>query len=595
VNWRIGWLLAAILEARIVTPGRPTAKHPLLHRFEPQLPAGGADTASQTYQPRGNFMHDSRSLALALLSRRARLLLVSVVFAVLPAKAAVIQGFQDSLITSIGSPTALAFTPDGRILVTTKGGSLYVVRNGQLLPGPALGIPPSQICTESERGLLGVAVDPGYATNHFIYVFYTFRRPDAVCVNRVSRFELPNDVASPASQVVLVDNMPSPAGNHNGGDLQIGKDGLLYVTIGDGGCDYAGNSGCGGANDAARDQHVLTGKVLRVTTAGGIPASNPFQGAGTAACAVTGATTAGNRCRETFAWGFRNPFRLAMDPNAAGTRFFVNDVGQGLWEEVDEGQSGADYGWNLCEGAHANNSTGPCSAAPAGMVPPVYEYRHGVTIPGTTSPTNCNSITGGAFVPNGLWSGFDGVYLFADFVCGEIFRLTTVGGYAASDFASALGGVVHLAFGPHGERQALYYTTFAGGGQVRRITGDLSFHTLAPCRLVDTRRAPGPTGGPALQPNATRSFPAVGSCGVPPSAVAIAVNLTVAAPTAPGSITAYATGSTPPGTSNLNFTAGQTRANNAVVMLGANTHFSVLSGFASGSAHLAVDVVGYFE
>src|SRR6185295_9117130 len=112
-------------------------------------------------------------------------------------------------------------------------------------------------------------------------------------------------------------------GNHNAGDVEFGKDGYLYIAVGDGGCDYAGESGCAGSNDASRDQQTLTGKVLRITADGGIPPTNPFQGAGTARCNVTGGTVAGNRCQETFAWGFRNPFRMAFNPNATGTVFRI--------------------------------------------------------------------------------------------------------------------------------------------------------------------------------------------------------------------------------------------------------------------------------
>ena len=389
-----------------------------------------------------------------------------------PLAATVPAGFTDSLVTTLGSPTALAFTPDGRLLITRQPGVLRIYQGSALLATPALTFPASSICNNSERGLLGVAVDPAFATTRHIFLFYTFEQPGGNCVNRVSRFTLPDtNVIDIGTELVLVDNMPSPAGNHNAGDLHFGRDGFLYISIGDGGCDYANNSGCAGANDAARDQHVLTGKILRITKTGGIPASNPFQGAGTARCNVTGQTTAGNKCQETFAWGLRNPFRFSMDPNNAGTRFFINDVGQGRWEEIDEGTAGADYGWNLCEGAHNNNSDGACTNAPPGHVGPVYNYRHDQTIPGTTSPTNCNSITGGAFVPNGAWPGFDGSYLFGDFVCGEIFKLTFSGGsWSATDFGQSLGGVTTMIFGPHGNGgQALYYTTYANGGEVRRV------------------------------------------------------------------------------------------------------------------------------
>jgi glucose/arabinose dehydrogenase len=329
-----------------------------------------------------------------------------------------------------------------------------------------------------------VAVDPNHVVNRYVYLFYTRRKPGGDCntaspitpltaVNRVSRFTLPaSDVLDLASEVVLVDEMPSPAGNHNAGDLAFGRDGYLYVSIGDGGCDYAGG-GCAGSNDASRDEHVLTGKILRVAVLPdgrtSIPPTNPFQGADSERCALTGRTvTPGKtRCQETFAWGLRNPFRFAMDPNAAGTRLFINDVGQGTREEIDLGQGGADYGWNCKEGTLV---TGACPSVPPGAVDPVFDYGRGA-VPGTTA-SGCASITGGAFVPTGIWPGaYDGTYLFADFVCGWIFRLSAAGPYTAADFATGLGNssATSLTFGPFGATQALYYTTYAAGGQVRRI------------------------------------------------------------------------------------------------------------------------------
>jgi glucose/arabinose dehydrogenase len=388
---------------------------------------------------------------------------------------------------TLSGPTALALTPDGRTLIALQGGDLRAAQNGSVVPTPALSLG-TKVCSTSERGLLGVAVDPRFATNNFIFLYYTFRKfPNAAnpCltgqptspdnpVNRVSRFVLPpSNVIDPQTEVVLVDNIPSANGNHNGGDLHFGKDGFLYISIGDGGADYAGDSGSGGANDAARDKHKLLGKILRIDRDGGIPPTNPFQGANTGRCNVTGGTTPGNHCQETFAWGLRNPFRFSMDSNAAGVRFFINDVGQDSWEEIDEGQAGADYGWNCREGRHTNNTSGPCNPTPAGMVEPIFEYQHGFTIPGTTSPSTCDAITGGAFVPNGLWPNSDGAYLAADYTCGVIFRITKPGStWGASDFVSNLGSnsATSLVFGPYGNAQGLYYTTYAGGGQIWVIT-----------------------------------------------------------------------------------------------------------------------------
>ncbi len=363
---------------------------------------------------------------------------------------------------NVESPTALAFTPSGRLLVTTQFGEVRVIDGGTLLAAPALDLA-GDLCTADEMGLLGVAVDPAFAAaSGYVYLYYTRSKPGR-CVNRVSRFAMSGTTIDAGSELVLVDEIPA-TGNHNAGDVRFGKDGYLYVSVGDGGCDHAGDSGCAGQNDASRDEHVLVGKILRITADGGIPASNPFQGAGTARCNVTGRTTAGNRCQETFAWGLRNPFRFAFDPNAASTRFYVNDVGQGVWEEIDLGQAGADYGWNVREGPCANGSETNCGPPPAGMTNPIYAYSH--------SATGCAAITGGAFVPNGAWpASYDGAYLYGDYTCGKIFQLASdgSGGFTRTEFATGVGAVVNMTFGPSANGQALYYTNYDDGGEVRRI------------------------------------------------------------------------------------------------------------------------------
>lgn len=381
-------------------------------------------------------------------------------------------GFEDSVVAAIPSPTALAFTPDGRLLITTQTGALKVIENDVLRRASALDLS-SSICTNSERGVLGIAVDPAFSTNHFIYLYYTFNK-SGVCekntarspVNRVARFTLSNtSIADRASELVLIDNIPSPNGNHNGGDLHFGPDGYLYVSVGDGGCDYAGDSGCAGVNDASRDQHVLLGKLLRITRDGAIPPGNPFVGSGTGRCNVNGRTTAGQKCQETFAWGFRNPFRFAFDLEPGSNRLFVNDVGQDTWEEVNHIVAGADYGWNVWEGLCANASTTNCGTPPAGMTNPIYAYGHG---------SGCASITGGAFIPAGVWpTAYQGAYIFGDYVCGSLFTISKAadGSYTRSSFDTGLGAnsAVAMTFGPYGGTQALYFTTYANGGQVRRV------------------------------------------------------------------------------------------------------------------------------
>jgi uncharacterized protein (TIGR03437 family) len=406
-----------------------------------------------------------------------RLLLALILSAPLFAQAT----FDRAVVASIPAPTAIAFTPGGRMLATSQSGALRIVENDILLPVPALTIPASRICTNSERGLLGVAVDPDFSSNGFVYLYYTFRPAGSNCgsranptpLNRVSRFTMTGNTVDPASEKPLIDNIPSWNGNHNGGDLHFGNDGYLYISVGDSGCDPYGN-GCAGANDAARDVHTLLGKILRIDRDGGIPPNNPFTGPGTQRCHLANAP-AGIRCQETYAWGLRNPFRIAFDRNDPDiNRFFILDVGQDVREEINLGAPGADYGWNSREGACVNGSRTNCPPPPAGVTDPIFAYPHGVTVPGTGS-SGCNSISGGAFVPAGAFTPeYDGAFVYADYVCGKLFVLSPQpgGAWRARDFtADTPGSAVHLAFGPFGRnRQALYYTTYSNGGQIRRIS-----------------------------------------------------------------------------------------------------------------------------
>jgi glucose/arabinose dehydrogenase/PKD repeat protein len=406
--------------------------------------------------------------------------------------------------TNVANPTSLDFTPDGRMLITTQTGNLMVFQNGALVPTPALSFPSSKLCFNSERGLLGVAVDPAFAANRYIYLYYTFNRFNNNCptdsttspVNRVSRFVLQdNNTVSFASETVLLTNIPSLNGNHNGGDLHFGADGYLYISVGDSGCkmksEGSGDTSlCAGDNSNARSLSILSGKILRIMTDGSIPPGNPLasnpSGVRCGNPANSGIYLGTGHCQEMFAWGLRNPFRFSFKPGT--NQFNINDVGQGTWEEIDQGLINADYGWNIREGHCGNGLVEPCSPNPAGLTPPIYDYPH---------TTGCDSITGGAFVPSGVWpSAFDNIYLYADYVCGKIFKLAPPTGgsttYTATEFASNLGGLTTLRFGPYNNTQALYYLTYTGGcnggfcGQVRRIA-----FTNAPTAVISAN----PTAG----------------------------------------------------------------------------------------------------
>jgi glucose/arabinose dehydrogenase len=473
-------------------------------------------------------MFTSHRLIPVRLTLAALLGAVFVLLACAPANAAptLPTDFTDSLVAGgIDRPTDLAFTPDRRLLIAAEGGTLRVYKDGALLGSPALDISP-RVCSDGERGVMSVAVDPSFSANHYVYLYYTFKKY-GVCdtapstqtpVNRISRFVLNDDnTINSGGEVVLVDNIPAPQTYHIGADLNFGKDGYLYISTGDGGCNYTDPDWCDRYNDISRNQNVLLGKILRVTRDGGIPSTNPYLGTDSARCNLTGYIAAGKKCQETYAWGLRNPFRVAFDPNAAGTRFFINDVGDITWEEIDVGQAGADYGWNVREGHCATASTTDCGPPPAGMTNPIFDYVHDY------NPGGCMSITGGAFVPNGVWPpDFDGSYLYADLTCGKIFKLDPAsgGGYASTEFARGFGdySLISTTFGPYGASKALYYITWnAPGQEVRRIAW-LGYRRPASASPLRTSLVPVFTqcGTPANPANAGHAAPlSAPSCSPP--------------------------------------------------------------------------------
>ncbi len=361
----------------------------------------------------------------------------------------------------LSSPTAIVPLPTGRALVLQKGGQVRVLgADGALLPAAALSL---TVCTDSEEGLLGAAVDPRFRSERLrlplLHAIGGHLREPTGRFNRVSRFTMTGDTINPASEVVLLDNMNIPAGNHNGGDLEIGHDGYLYVSVGDGGTNPRGSG-----TSAAHDLSLLNGKILRITTSGGVPADNPFVGApGAQSCALLGiAAPTSARCTEIYDDGLRNPFRFAFDPNTSGTRFFIDDVGQSTWEEVDEGGKGLDYGWDTREGFCANGSSTSCAPTPAGFTDPLTVYNHS---------SGCTFITGGAFIPDGIWAPvYDGGYLFADGGCNRIFLMTRDGAVDYTrPFAQTSGLITDMTFLTQGGVTALYYVTNASS-QLHRIT-----------------------------------------------------------------------------------------------------------------------------
>jgi len=325
-------------------------------------------------------------------------------------------GFSETLVaTGLSNPTAMQFAPDGRLFVCEQGGRLRVIKDGALLSTPFLSV---TVSSSGERGLLGVAFDPDFGVNQFVYVYYTATTP--AIHNRVSRFTANGDVAAAGSEVVLLDLENLSATNHNGGALAFGPDDKLYVAVGENAV---------GANAQSFDN--LLGKILRLNKDGSIPADNPF------------ISTASGRNRAIWALGLRNPFTFAFSPS--GTSMFINDVGETSREEINDGAAGANYGWPETEGPTTD----------ARFTTPRYSYAH--------ASGTC-AIVGGAFYAP-MTAQFPGDYLndyfFADYCAGWIRRLDPANGNAVATFATGIASPVDLKVSDDG---SLYYLARVSGG-----------------------------------------------------------------------------------------------------------------------------------
>ncbi|HEX8178318.1 MAG TPA: PQQ-dependent sugar dehydrogenase [Pyrinomonadaceae bacterium] len=340
------------------------------------------------------------------------------------------SGFTETQITGLVNPTAMAFAPDGRLFVCQQGGALRVIKNGALLPTPFMTL---TVNSAGERGLLGIAFDPNFAANNFIYVYYTATTP--AIHNRVSRFTANGDVVVPGSELVILDlNNLSSATNHNGGAMHFGPDGKLYLAVGE------------NANPAnAQSFANLLGKMLRINTnpASVIPTDNPY---------FNDANVTGNN-KAIWALGLRNPYTFAFQ--ASTGRMFINDVGQNTYEEINEGVAHSNYGWSVCEGFVCS------STAPVDYRAPLYVYAHT-----TGTPTGC-AIVGGTFYdpPTAQFPAtYVGRYFFAD-LCGGYIRYVEpgTGGTISSStsFATGISSPVDLKVASDG---SLWYLAGAGGG-----------------------------------------------------------------------------------------------------------------------------------
>jgi hypothetical protein len=336
------------------------------------------------------------------------------------------------LLSGLSSPIYLTDAHDGtnRLFIVEQPGRIRVLQPGAASSTVFLDIT-QRVLAGGERGLLGLAFHPQFPNTNRFFVNYT-RRNDGATVIAEYRVSSNPNVADQAETVLLT--VPQPFSNHNGGMIEFGPDGFLYIAMGDG----------GSANDPqnrAQNVNELLGKILRIDvnrSEGGqlyaSPPSNPFFGA-----------TQGRD--EIFALGVRNPWRFSFDRNTGD--LFVGDVGQNAIEEIDIITLGGNYGWRVFEGTQCTNlNPGLCGAG--GFSLPITQYNH--------TGGRC-SVTGG-YVYRGVQSSLPfGSYVFADFCTGEIFlfengatrllldtphSISSFGEDEAGEFyVCGLGGTVH--------------------------------------------------------------------------------------------------------------------------------------------------------
>ncbi len=390
-----------------------------------------------------------------------------ILIAVSPARAqsTLPPGFREVIVAEgLDGPTTFTFLPDRSILVADKHGRVYVVREGVPLPAPVLTIDPSE---ESERGLSGITIDPNFSANGFIYIYYTTsatscpgptcdpasraaaaNRPYLGPMNRVSRFTMIQQAIDPASEVVILDGIPSDSGAHNAGCMAFGPDGLLYIATGDG----------GEFHEHAQALDSLSGKILRIRADGSVPDDNPF-------------TAIPEARPEIWSLGFRNPWRFTFDQQG---RLLVGDVGENDWEEVDLITAGGNYGWPYFEGpgetadglsALGTVPVGVASLRPPGRRPrlptphylsPLYTYPHD----GNSAAIILGAIPGAnSSFPEALRNRL----FFADLIEQHVWTLEydLVGGTLdVEPFADGVGLTTQMLGGPDGN---VWFVSFSRG------------------------------------------------------------------------------------------------------------------------------------
>ncbi|WP_376792211.1 PQQ-dependent sugar dehydrogenase [Thermoflexus sp.] len=323
--------------------------------------------------------------------------------------------------TGLEVPWALAFAPDGRIFVTERPGRIRVIENGALRPELVAVLP---VAATGEGGLMGLALDPNFAQNGYLYVMYTYRAGGALR-NRISRLTLRGNTAG--EEIVLIDNIPG-AGIHDGGRLAFGPDGKLYATTGD-----------AAQRDLAQRLDSLAGKILRLNPDGSIPTDNPFPGS------------------YVYSYGHRNPQGLAWHP-VTGQLYSTEhgptgEMGLCCRDELNLIRPGANYGWPLVTGAPGD---------PRFADPILHSGED------TWAPAGMAFVTGERLAP---WKG----HLFFGTLRGQHLHHVVLGSDGSTVvfheelFRGEFGRIREVVMGPDG---ALYFTTSNRDGRGQPRSGD---------------------------------------------------------------------------------------------------------------------------
>lgn len=333
--------------------------------------------------------------------------------------------------TGFSSPLYLTAIPDGtgRVLVVEQGGKVRILTpsTGVVAATPFLDVT-GTIASSGERGLLGLALAPDFVTSGRVYAYVTNSAGD-IEIRKFTTFGGNRDQVDPATSDVIL-SIPHPGfSNHNGGWIDFGPDGNLYLGVGDGG-------GGGDPNGNAQNTNSLLGKMLRIDPARddypndpqrdyAIPASNPYANGGGAP--------------EVWLTGLRNPFRNSFDRTTGN--LYIGDVGQDAIEEIDlvpAGSNGLNFGWNRREGSQAYNGGANSNA----FTPPVAEYGHGA------GAFQGNSVTGG-IVYRGPVTSLRGLYIFGDFVTANIWSVPVTQFTQGQTLASSAFTAQRTAFAPN--------------------------------------------------------------------------------------------------------------------------------------------------